>query len=190
MLETKFFFFVFQLLLFSVDLYVAQILEECNEKAFKHLSSYKLFIFQTDSISNQMSIYIWSLKKAQHSFWSLFRVVLKKEKNKSTESKERGFGLQIYLICLVKSDLKFSQIFPFFCKPTQNWVSIKCEGTTEEAADKILLHSSKYQQSLIQFWHKASYFLKVFFYTTVTSSVTVSQCANNLGILLNRNLHM
>lgn len=68
LLETIFFFFVFQLLLFSGDLYMAQILEECNEKAFKHLNSYKLFIFQADSISNQMSIYIWSLKKAQRSF--------------------------------------------------------------------------------------------------------------------------
>lgn len=67
-LKQFFFFFVFQILLFSGDLYMAQILEECNEKAFKHLNSYKLFIFQADSISNQMSIYIWSLKKAQHSF--------------------------------------------------------------------------------------------------------------------------
>lgn len=96
---------------------------ECNEKAFKHLKSYKLYIFQTDSISNQMSIYIWSLKKAQHSFWRMFRELLKKEKNKSTESKEHGFGLQLYLICLVKSDIKFSQLFPFFCDPTKTeWV--------------------------------------------------------------------
>lgn len=137
-----------------------------------------------------MSIYIWSLKKAQHSSRSMFREVLKKEKNKNTESKEHGFGLQLYLICLVKSDIMFSQLFPIFCNPTQNWMSIRCEGTTEKAADKILHHSSKYQQSLIQFWHQASYFLKGFFYTAVTWSVTVSQSANNLGILFNRNQHM
>lgn len=130
---------------------MAQILEQCNENASKHLNSSKLFIFQTDSIPNQMSMYIWSFKKAQHSFWSMFREVLKKEENKSTESKEHGVGLQLYRICLVKSDTEFPQLFPFFCNSPWNWTSIRCEGATEEVADKILGHLSHYQQGVLQY---------------------------------------
>jgi len=48
----------------------------------------------------------------------MFREVLKKEKNKSAESKEHGFGLQLYLICLVKLGTEFHQLVPVFCNST------------------------------------------------------------------------